>query len=284
MPTNPMEVLVNVQPLWLEMGMRHQEYNGIRQDPCEAKLLEKDLPHLGYRGHSALKWLEEDDGVERRVRTFTDSVGATGSKYAARKVFSSGQEDILVKYIKKCLRMNYGMTYEQIRVLAYDYAKIILYYCKYPERWDLRKKAGKAQVDEFFSNYESVLEKFKFAPDRIFNLDETGITTVLSPPKDAAPKGKKQIGLVASADRGKLPLDVGVSGPFKGKCAVSLNDWMSSNPGRTVTVKHVPRLTKKPFLETFSPPFNDEDFDVTLVYRKQSTAKPSDAQVNQEND
>ncbi|KAF2878902.1 hypothetical protein ILUMI_27262 [Ignelater luminosus] len=277
-----------------------------------------------------------------------------------------------------------------------------------PEITNLARGLGfnKARVDKCFGNFKSVLEKYKFIPDQIFNLDETGITTVLSSPKVVAPKGKKQIGLVASAERGELvtyveiigatgnalspvyifprvrniedyledgpalssafekksgwmtgelfvktlehivkhtrcnnenkillpidnhkshttlaaipfarenrivllsfpphtshklqPLDVEVFGPFKGKCAVSLNDWMSSNPGRTITVKHVPKLTKKPFLEAFSPrnitssfekpgiwplnslAFNDEDFDATLVYHKQSTAKPANAQV-----
>ncbi|KAF2896785.1 hypothetical protein ILUMI_09403 [Ignelater luminosus] len=245
-----------------------------------------------------------------------------GSKYATRKVFSSLQEDLLVKYIKKCSNMNYGMTYEQIRVLTYDYAKIIPD-CKYPKRWDLQKKAAKPEstslarglgfnkvrVDEFFGNYKSVLKKYEFTSDRIFNLDETGITTVLSPPKVVAPKGKKQIGLVASAERGELVTFVGIISATRNALSpvyifskVSLNDWTSSNPGRTITVKHVPGLTKKPFLEAFSPlnitssfekpgiwplnslAFNDEDFDATLVYHKQSTAKPVNAQVNQKND
>ncbi|KAF2887697.1 hypothetical protein ILUMI_18476 [Ignelater luminosus] len=227
-----------------------------------------------------------------------------------------------------------------------------------PESTSLARELGfiKARVDEFFGNYKSVLEKYEFTPDQIFSLDETGITTVLSPPKVVAPKGKKLIGLVAAVEKGELvtfvgiisatgnalppvyifprvrkiedyledgpalsstfgnksgwmteklfvktlehivkhtrcnneneilllidnheshttlaailfarengivllsfpphtshklqPLDVEVFGPFKGRCAVSLNDWMSSNPGRTITVKHVHKLTKNRF-------------------------------------
>lgn len=319
--------------------------------------------------------------------------------------------------------MNYGLTYEQVRVMVYDYARI-LPSCKYPKNWNTHKKAGvdwlygfmrrnrtlslrkpestslarglgfnRNKVNEFFNNYKNVLEKYKFTPERIFNLDETGVTTVLNPPKVIATKGKKQIGLIASAERGELvtvvgiinatgtalppvyifprvrnieeylegspassaafgnksgwmtgelfvktlehivkhtkcnrenkilllmdnheshttldailyarengvvllsfpphtshklqPLDIGVFGPFKSKCSVSLNEWLSSNPGKTVTVKLIPKLTKIPFLEAFTPRnitssfekpgiwpvnslgFTDQDFEATLVF------------------
>ncbi|KAJ8934494.1 hypothetical protein NQ318_012470 [Aromia moschata] len=45
----------------------------------------------------------------------------------------------------------------------------------------------------------------KMAPDKIFNVDETGITTVpKSLPKIISTKGKKQVGLLTSAKRGQL--------------------------------------------------------------------------------
>ncbi|KAK4887332.1 hypothetical protein RN001_003603, partial [Aquatica leii] len=86
------------------------------------------------------------------------------------------------------------------------------------------------------------------------------------------------------------------------KCTVSLNDWMSSNPGKTVSVKHIPSITKNPFLEAFSPrnitsafektgiwplnssPFVDEDFDATLVYKDQSIKEPVSDELNLQND
>ncbi|XP_065575434.1 uncharacterized protein LOC136036966 [Artemia franciscana] len=46
--------------------------------------------------------------------------------------------------------------------------------------------------------------KFKFQPSDIYNLDETGATTVQRQPNVIAPKGHKQVGQVTSAERGEL--------------------------------------------------------------------------------
>jgi len=52
--------------------------------------------------------------------------------------------------------------------------------------------------------YDCQLNKYKFEAHQIFNLDETGITTVQNPSKVVAQKGKKQIGAITSAERGTL--------------------------------------------------------------------------------
>lgn len=59
-------------------------------------------------------------------------------------------------------------------------------------------------VNMFMDKYESVLIKYKFEAHQVFNLDETGITTVQNPGKVIAEKGKKQIGAITSAERGTL--------------------------------------------------------------------------------
>ena len=47
------------------------------------------------------------------------------------------------------------------------------------------------------------MEKYKFPPSRIYNVDKTGITTVPNKPnKIISLKGKKQIGIYSSAERG----------------------------------------------------------------------------------
>lgn len=46
--------------------------------------------------------------------------------------------------------------------------------------------------------------RYKFAPNEIYNLDETGITTVQIPGKVVSTKGKKQVGATASQERGEL--------------------------------------------------------------------------------
>ncbi|KAJ8944525.1 hypothetical protein NQ314_009464 [Rhamnusium bicolor] len=57
---------------------------------------------------------------------------------------------------------------------------------------------------ETVAAYKSALAKGKFEPSRIYNVDETGITTVQQPPKILTPKEVKQIGGMTSAERGVL--------------------------------------------------------------------------------
>lgn len=81
-----------------------------------------------------------------------------------------------------------------------------------PESTSLSRSMAfnKTQVDDFFKKYISVLEKHKFTAERIWNLDETGITTVMRPVKIVSTKGKKQVGQIASAERGALVTYVGI--------------------------------------------------------------------------
>ena len=49
------------------------------------------------------------------------------------------------------------------------------------------------------------MDKYKFPPQRIFNCDETGITTVQGKPsKVLAKTGRRQVGGLVSAERGQL--------------------------------------------------------------------------------
>lgn len=59
-------------------------------------------------------------------------------------------------------------------------------------------------VKLFLDKYESVMFKYKFQSQHIFNLDDTGITTVQNTEKIVALKGKKQIGAITSSERGTL--------------------------------------------------------------------------------
>ena len=49
------------------------------------------------------------------------------------------------------------------------------------------------------------MDKYKFPPQRIFNCDETGITTVQGKPsKVLAKTGRRQVGGLVSAEHGQL--------------------------------------------------------------------------------
>lgn len=151
-----------------------------------------------------------------------------------RKIFSCDQENALCNYLITASRMCYGLGSIGLRILAYKYAKEID--VNVPVQWEEKEKASEdwlkgfkkrhktllslrkpektslsratafnpTTVNKFFKNLEKVMTEYKFSPDRIYNCDETGVTTVTDPPKVFAQKGLKQVGQATSAERGEL--------------------------------------------------------------------------------
>ncbi|XP_060845906.1 uncharacterized protein LOC132925532 [Rhopalosiphum padi] len=63
---------------------------------------------------------------------------------------------------------------------------------------------NKPAVDSFYNLLASCMKKHSFPPDRIYNVDETGLTCVAkSQGKITAVKGRKQVGKLSSAERGQ---------------------------------------------------------------------------------
>lgn len=76
-----------------------------------------------------------------------------------------------------------------------------------PEKCAMGRLMGfnKVQVNRFYENLKVLLEKHQYLPSSIYNMDESGISTVPNKlPKVLASKGKKLVGKVSSADRGQL--------------------------------------------------------------------------------
>lgn len=63
------------------------------------------------------------------------------SKYTVKQVFTSDQEVELSDYIKKSSNLHYGLSYRQVRTVAYEFAKSIPD-CNMPENWETNKIAG----------------------------------------------------------------------------------------------------------------------------------------------
>ena len=148
------------------------------------------------------------------------------------QVFDSDEEKAIEHYILHVSKMFYGLTKLQVRQLAYKFAKTK----KIPmlkswtvkeaagEDWlcGFRKRSGKLSlrnpestslarsvgfnrpaVNNFFCKLKEALLKGGTIPlQNIWNLDETGISTVVKPSKILAKKGVKQIARISSAQRG----------------------------------------------------------------------------------
>ncbi|XP_077060445.1 uncharacterized protein LOC143712127 isoform X1 [Siphateles boraxobius] len=63
---------------------------------------------------------------------------------------------------------------------------------------------NRTNVSSFFKNLQTVLARYLFEAKDIWNVDETGTTTVQVPGKIIATKGKRQVGAVTSGESGTL--------------------------------------------------------------------------------
>lgn len=146
-------------------------------------------------------------------------------------VFSKEEEADIVQHCIHLSRMFYGLTPTDLRKLIYEYAvtneisnpfdkekkiagkdwfqafkrrhpQLTL---RKPEATSLGRINGfnEESIKIFFNNVEKVFEKHNFPPHRIYNVDETGITTVQIPTKIIAEKGVKQLGKAVSYERGR---------------------------------------------------------------------------------
>ncbi|XP_046969743.1 uncharacterized protein LOC124537073 [Vanessa cardui] len=62
---------------------------------------------------------------------------------------------------------------------------------------------NKEEVGMFFKLLAELMEKYKFLPRSIWNVDETGISAVQDPGKIVAEKGQQRVGSITSGERGK---------------------------------------------------------------------------------
>ncbi|KAJ0169726.1 hypothetical protein K1T71_014332 [Dendrolimus kikuchii] len=150
-----------------------------------------------------------------------------------RTIFSQEQEEELVQYIKTMEARFHGLTSLELRRLAYEIAERNKMAHKFnadkcvagvdwlkgflkrhpdityrkPEPTSAARAMGfnRVAVGKFYELLETVYDKHKITPQRIFNVDETGVSTVPKCySKILASTGKRQVGTLTSAERGKL--------------------------------------------------------------------------------
>lgn len=179
--------------------------------------------------HSSLfRYIKKKKAFEANESETPPSVG-----YPEKTVFTSAEEKILCDYLLDCAAANFGLRTKEARKLAFELA--IKYGKKYPPSWTGPQKAGevwlrsfmkrhpvlslrmpqptsiaratsfnRSNVELFFQNYTSVLEKHLLQGKDIWNVDESGITTVKKPDRVIARCGQKQVSAMTSAERGTL--------------------------------------------------------------------------------
>lgn len=158
--------------------------------------------------------LANDSGNEENVIDLNMCRHVTGKpKYKTRQIFTDFQENMLQEYLLQSSEIFFGLTFADAKKLAYEYA-IQLELTNIPNSWSKNSSAGpdwmagfmdrhprlslrkpentsiaraqafnRENVNIFFENYGNILSKYKVGPERIINLDESGITTVLDSPK-----------------------------------------------------------------------------------------------------
>uniref|UniRef100_A0A2A4J4D1 Ig-like domain-containing protein n=1 Tax=Heliothis virescens TaxID=7102 RepID=A0A2A4J4D1_HELVI len=145
-------------------------------------------------------------------------------------VFTREQENEMATQVKFLGKIFYGCTSLQIRKMAYEYAVKNNIKHNFNDTFELagkdwlkgfikrnhlsiRKAQGmslnratafnKNEVGMFFKLLTELMDKYKFLPRNIWNVDETGISAVQDPGKIVAEKGQKRVGSITSGERGK---------------------------------------------------------------------------------
>jgi hypothetical protein len=172
--------------------------------------------------------------LENYVNDKTKDVDELCNTRMGRKcVLGEDLEKDLVKYCKKMEETFYGVTVRDIKQLAFQLAvknnvdhpfplakgaagkKWLRNFLKRNPTLSLRKPQSmalarakgftQANVKMFYDLLEPELKKVNMKPNKVFNVDETGITVVQSRrSKVLAVKGKKQIGTLSAQERGAL--------------------------------------------------------------------------------
>lgn len=152
---------------------------------------------------------------------------------APNRVFTQEQEREFSEYLICCADIYFGLPRKEVRKLAFKMA--VKYDLKKPNNWNEKKMAGeewfcsfmkrnselsiraaqttslhratsfnRTNVNMFYDNLQVVLDRYHFEPQNIYNVDETGVTTVQKPNRVVARRGTRQVGALTSAERGAL--------------------------------------------------------------------------------
>ena len=192
-------------------------------------------------GGRAVNTVAREKGIDRMtLKRYVRKVRLNPSmickpNYVTTQVFNTAEETNLSDYILQASQLHCGLSTKATRKLAYQYAVAIRPPKRIPESWTKNLSAGKdwlkdfmrrrselslrtpeatsmaratafnrQTVHEFFTNLREVRSRHAYQPQNIYNVDETGVTTVQKPGQVLAAKGARQVGHRAGAERGTL--------------------------------------------------------------------------------
>ena len=138
------------------------------------------------------------------------ATGVTKTLGSKKRVFSDDMEYELVQYILQMQELFFGLTIMDLRRIAFELAERNGIACPFnvakglagedwvmsflsrhpslsvrtPEATSAARARGfnRVSVQEFFTLLQSIHDKSHFDPTRVFNVDETGLTTVQGKP------------------------------------------------------------------------------------------------------
>lgn len=152
-------------------------------------------------------------------------------KLGRKPVLSDYLEKQLVQYLLLMESKYHGLTRRDVKVMAFQLAErnnlkhpfgakeeagrawLDHFLRRHQDKLSIRKPTGtsisrangfnRESVNKFFDLLENEYEKHKFTADRVFNVDETGLSIVQTKiPQIIGMKGKRQIGALTAAERG----------------------------------------------------------------------------------
>ncbi|KAL0809939.1 hypothetical protein ABMA28_010794 [Loxostege sticticalis] len=158
---------------------------------------------------------------------------AAATQLGRKTVLGTQLENVLVEYVLMMESKFHGLTRSDLRRMAYMLAKrnnlpnpfqesglagktwLRLFLKRHKDKLSVRKPTGtsfarafgfnKDNVNHFFQLLDEIYEKNKYPPNRIYNVDESGLTVVQSRiPQVIGHRGKRQIAALTSAERGSL--------------------------------------------------------------------------------
>ena len=160
-------------------------------------------------------------------------VGRQGKDHAlgAPTVFTKEQEDQIAGHIQDMEKALYGLTKFDVCKLAYDFAESLSinhpfnkvkqvagntwYYAfmkrhpelalRVPQPTSFARAAGftREKVQRFYTLYNEQISQNNVTADRVWNMDETGVSTVHKPGKIVATHGIRHVAKVTSGEKDK---------------------------------------------------------------------------------